>query len=146
MRKNFSPKEATEIAGISYRQLKWWRRTGLAMPTHTRNDKYSLYSLHDVVRLKLIVTLRNSMSIQQIHPFMKRIDKAIDDFGDLSDATLQIDPDTRCVLIHEGRGVLSPGPSKLFVQSRSWVRFSVADFYAEIAEHYRSPFDEARTG
>lgn len=61
---------ASEIAGISYRQLDYWARTGLVVPemkVAEGSGSQRLYSFRDVLMLKVVKRLLDAgISLQQI--------------------------------------------------------------------------------
>lgn len=61
---------ASQIAGISYRQLDYWARTGLVVPEMKEADgsgSQRLYSFRDVLMLKVVKRLLDAgVSLQQI--------------------------------------------------------------------------------
>ena len=54
----FSPSEACELVGISYRQIQYWDRSKFIRPSHRRKCRYRMYSFRDLVLLKAAVLLR----------------------------------------------------------------------------------------
>lgn len=60
MNQHFSGKKASEIVGITYRQLDYWARTDLVRPSVTDaagSGSRRLYSYRDLLELKVIKTL-----------------------------------------------------------------------------------------
>ena len=61
---------AAQVAGITYRQLDYWARTGLVEPTirtATGSGSQRLYSFRDILVLKIVKRLLDTgVSLQQI--------------------------------------------------------------------------------
>ncbi|WP_209706756.1 MerR family transcriptional regulator [Leucobacter exalbidus] len=84
---------AARAAGISYRQLDYWARTGLVEPT-VRGAKGSgsqrLYGFRDILVLKLVKRLLDTgISLQQIRTAIAQLHEA--GVRDLSQTTLMSD-------------------------------------------------------
>lgn len=84
---------AARAAGISYRQLDYWARTGLVEPT-VQNAKGSgtqrLYGFRDILVLKLVKRLLDTgISLQQIRTAVAQLHEA--GVHDLSQTTLMSD-------------------------------------------------------
>ncbi|MBK0419228.1 MerR family transcriptional regulator [Leucobacter sp. CSA1] len=84
---------AARAAGISYRQLDYWARTGLVEPT-VRSAKGSgsqrLYGFRDILVLKLVKRLLDTgISLQQIRTAVAQLHEA--GVHDLSQTTLMSD-------------------------------------------------------
>lgn len=84
---------AARAAGISYRQLDYWARTGLVEPT-VRGAKGSgsqrLYGFRDILVLKLVKRLLDTgISLQQIRTAIAQLHEA--GVHDLSQTTLMSD-------------------------------------------------------
>lgn len=104
---------AANVAGISYRQLDYWARTGLVTPEirgAAGSGSQRLYSFRDVLLLKVIKRLIDAgISLQQIR-------KAVDHLrargvNDLTTITLMSDGVTvfECTSDHEVIDLLSGG-------------------------------------
>lgn len=107
---------ACEAAGITYRQLDYWDRTGLVSPSvrsATGSGSQRLYSFRDIVVLKVVKRLLSAgVSLQQIRKALTSLaNRGIDD---LSQITLMSDgasvyecvsPDEVVDLIQGGQGV-----------------------------------------
>jgi DNA-binding transcriptional MerR regulator len=69
--------QVCRLVGISYRQLDYWARTGLAEPSvaPTKGSGYPrLYSLFDIKLLRLIVSLRSiGLSVPALRPLVDRL-------------------------------------------------------------------------
>jgi len=107
---------ACAAAGITYRQLDYWARTGLVVPTvraATGSGTQRLYGFRDVLMLKVIKRLLDAgVSLQQIRTAIAHLrDRGIDD---LTQITLMSDgasvymctsPDEVIDLLAGGQGV-----------------------------------------
>lgn len=115
---------AARAAGISYRQLDYWARTGLVEPT-VRNAKGSgsqrLYDFRDVLVLKLVKRLLDTgISLQQIRTAIAQLHEA--GVRDLSQTTLMSDGasvylctshDEVIDLVSQGQGVFGIAVGKV---------------------------------
>lgn len=84
---------ACNAAGITYRQLDYWARTGLVEPTvrtATGSGTQRLYSFRDILLLKVIKRLLEAgVSLQQIRQAVRHLrDRGTDD---LTEVTLMSD-------------------------------------------------------
>ncbi len=84
---------AASAAGISYRQLDYWDRTGLVQPTvrhASGSGSQRLYAFRDILVLKLVKRLLDTgVSLQQIRLAVDQLRAA--GFGDLAKITLMSD-------------------------------------------------------
>lgn len=84
---------AARAAGISYRQLDYWARTGLVEPTvreATGSGSQRLYGFRDILVLKLVKRLLDTgISLQQIRTAVAQLHAA--GVHDLSQTTLMSD-------------------------------------------------------
>ena len=107
---------ACEAAGITYRQLDYWARTGLVEPSlraAAGSGSQRLYSFKDILVLKVVKKLLDTgISLQQVRVAVKQLaERGIDD---LSSITLMSDgasvyecssPDEIVDLLQGGQGV-----------------------------------------
>ncbi|GAA2393482.1 hypothetical protein GCM10010420_17990 [Streptomyces glaucosporus] len=107
---------ACAAAGITYRQLDYWARTGLVEPSVRPaygSGTQRLYSFRDVVVLKIVKRLLDAgVSLQNIRAAVKHLRSR--DLGDLAQMTLMSDgatvyecssPDEVVDLLQGGQGV-----------------------------------------
>lgn len=84
---------ATEAAGITYRQLDYWARTGLVEPTvrtAAGSGSKRLYSFRDILVLKLVKRLLDTgITLQQIRLAIQQLHEA--GISDLAQVTLMSD-------------------------------------------------------
>lgn len=107
---------AARAAGITYRQLDYWARTGLVEPTvrsASGSGSQRLYSFRDVLVLKLVKRLlETGISLQQIRAAVNQLRET--GVVDLAQTTLMSDGasvylctsnDQVIDLVHRGQGV-----------------------------------------
>ncbi len=83
------------LVGITYRQLDYWARTGLIIPSIQEaagSGSQRLYSFTDVVQLKVIKRLRDAgMSLPKIRSAMEALSSQLGSDTPLSDITVLVD-------------------------------------------------------
>ncbi|MDO4613467.1 MAG: MerR family transcriptional regulator [Actinomycetaceae bacterium] len=133
---------ACKAAGITYRQLDYWDRTGLVSPSvrsATGSGSQRLYSFRDIIVLKVVKRLLSAgVSLQQIRKALDALkNRGVDD---LAQITLMSDgasvyecvsPDEVVDLIQGGQGVFGIAVGKV---SRE-VETELASFPSEQARH-----------
>jgi DNA-binding transcriptional MerR regulator len=147
---------ACSAAGISYRQLDYWARTGLVEPTvRTAHGSGSqrLYSFRDICVLKVVKRLLDTgISLQQIRAAVTHLrDRGTDDLARL---TLMSDgvsvyectsPDEVVDLLSGGQGVFGIALGRIWQE----VDGSLAELPSERAEppgQQRDPHGAGRSG
>ncbi len=140
---------ACSAAGITYRQLDYWARTGLIEPT-IRNASGSgtqrLYSFRDVLVLKVIKRLLDTgVSLQQIRTAVSHLrERGVED---LAAITLMSDgatvyectsPDEVVDLVQGGQGVFGIAVGRVWRE----VEADLVHLPAEAADPAPSPNDE----
>ena len=80
---------ACKVAGITYRQLDYWARTGLVEPTvrpATGSGTQRLYSFRDVLVLKVVKRLLDTgVSLHQIRTAVTHLrDRGVDDLAQIT--------------------------------------------------------------
>ncbi len=121
---------AADAAGITYRQLDYWARTGLVEPTvRTAHGSGSqrLYSFRDILVLKLVKRLLDTgISLQQISVAMEQLQEA--GVRDLAQTTLMSDGasvylctsnDEVIDLLGRGQGVFAIAVGRVFREVES---------------------------
>ena len=109
--------QATKIVGITYRQLDYWTRTGLIIPSlqqATGSGSQRLYSFNDLLQLKVIKSLSDAgASLQKIRQAIEYVrDNLADDWSRLTIVTdgagvYACTSDAEVVdLLRSGQGVL----------------------------------------
>ena len=131
---------AAAAAGISYRQLDYWDRTGLVVPsiqTATGSGSQRLYAFRDILVLKLVKRLLDTgVSLQQIRLAVDQLRAA--GLGDLTNTTLMSDgarvylctsQDEVIDLLGQGQGVFGIAVGRVLRE----VEATLVDFAAEEA-------------
>jgi DNA-binding transcriptional MerR regulator len=131
---------AAAAAGISYRQLDYWDRTLLVVPsiqTATGSGSQRLYSFRDILVLKLVKRLLDTgVSLQQIRIAVEQLKAA--GVSDLANTTLMSDgarvylctsQDEVIDLLGQGQGVFGIAVGRVLRE----VEATLVDFAAEEA-------------
>ncbi len=131
---------AAAAAGISYRQLDYWDRTGLVTPsiqTATGSGSQRLYSFRDILVLKLVKRLLDTgVSLQQIRLAVEQLRAS--GILDLTNTTLMSDgarvylctsQDEVIDLLGQGQGVFGIAVGRVLRE----VEATLVDFAAEEA-------------
>ena len=133
---------ACKAAGITYRQLDYWARTGLVEPTirpATGSGTQRLYSFRDVLVLKVVKRLLDSgVSLQQIRSAVEHLrERGVED---LAQITLMSDGASVCEctnadevfdLVQGGQGVFGIAVGKVWQE----VEGSLSEFPTERIEN-----------
>jgi DNA-binding transcriptional MerR regulator len=132
---------AAAAAGISYRQLDYWDRTGLVVPSiqgATGSGSQRLYSFRDILVLKLVKRLLDAgVSLQQIRIAVDQLRVA--GISDLTNTTLMSDgvtvylctsQDEVIDLLGQGQGVFGIAVGRVLREVES----TLVDFAAEEAQ------------
>lgn len=143
---------AARAAGISYRQLDYWARTGLVEPTvrgATGSGTQRLYSFRDILVLKLVKRLLDTgISLQQIRTAIEQLHAS--GVSDLAEVTLMSDgasvylcisPDEVIDLVSQGQGVFGIAVGKV-LQEVSTTLVELEKHRENIAEQPASAPDE----
>ena len=85
---------ACHIAGITYRQLDYWARTGLVEPSikpATGSGTHRLYSFRDILVLKVVKRLLDTgVSLQQIRTAVTALrERGVEDLAQMPTETLE---------------------------------------------------------
>ena len=131
---------AAAAAGITYRQLDYWDRTGLVIPSiqsATGSGSQRLYAFRDILVLKLVKRLLDTgVSLQQIRLAVEQLRAA--GMSDLSNTTLMSDgarvylctsQDEVIDLLGQGQGVFGIAVGRVLRE----VEATLVDFAAEEA-------------
>ena len=129
---------AAAAASISYRQLDYWDRTGLVVPSiqsATGSGSQRLYSFRDILVLKLVKRLLDTgVSLQQIRTSVEQLKAS--GIADLTNTTLMSDgarvylctsQDEVIDLLGQGQGVFGIAVGRLVRE----VEATLIDFAAE---------------
>lgn len=94
----FRAPQVCKLVGISYRQLDYWARTKLIVPSLQQakgSGSQRLYSFSDVVQLKVIKRLLDAgMSLMKIRSAVEILRQQLDSEQPLADVTLLSDGQT----------------------------------------------------
>jgi DNA-binding transcriptional MerR regulator len=140
---------ACGAAGITYRQLDYWARTGLVEPTvrtATGSGSQRLYSFRDVLVLKIVKRLLDTgVSLQQIRTAVAHLrERGVED---LAGITLMSDgatvyechsPDEVVDLVQGGQGVFGIAVGRVWRE----VEADLVELPAEAPDATPSPGDE----
>lgn len=140
---------ACGAAGITYRQLDYWARTGLVEPsirTATGSGSQRLYSFRDVLVLKIVKRLLDTgVSLQQIRSAVSHLrERGVDD---LAGITLMSDgasvyectsADEVVDLVQGGQGVFGIAVGRVWRE----VEADLVELPTEQAEQMAAPGDE----
>ncbi|MGD2101368.1 MAG: MerR family transcriptional regulator [Acidimicrobiia bacterium] len=112
--------QVCKLVGITYRQLDYWARTGLIVPSLAKaqgSGSQRLYSFTDVVQLKVIKNLLDAgMSLKKIRSAVEILRQELDSDQPLADVTLLSDGQTIYAahsdqevvdVLRQGQGVFS---------------------------------------
>jgi DNA-binding transcriptional MerR regulator len=117
--------QVCNLVGITYRQLDYWARTGLIMPSVQAaqgSGSQRLYSFSDIVQLKVVKRLLDAgMSLKKIRTAMDILREQLQSAAPLADVTLLSDgttiyaahsPDEVVDVFQRGQGVfgIAVGP------------------------------------
>jgi DNA-binding transcriptional MerR regulator len=98
MTEGYRAPQICKLVGISYRQLDYWARTGLLVPSLQQakgSGSQRLYSFTDVVQLKVIKRLLDAgMSLMKIRSAVEILREQLDSDQPLADVTLLSDGQT----------------------------------------------------
>ncbi|HET9258962.1 MAG TPA: MerR family transcriptional regulator [Acidimicrobiia bacterium] len=90
--------QVCKLVGITYRQLDYWARTGLIVPSLAQaqgSGSQRMYSFSDVVQLKVIKNLLDAgMSLKKIRSAVEILRAELDSDQPLADVTLLSDGQT----------------------------------------------------
>ena len=140
---------AAAAAGITYRQLDYWDRTGLVVPSiqsAAGSGSQRLYSFRDILVLKLVKRLLDTgVSLQQIRIAVEQLRAA--GISDLTNTTLMSDgarvylctsQDEVIDLLGQGQGVFGIAVGRVLLSDPDWAAKVHAGKLAEL-----KPFDPA---
>jgi DNA-binding transcriptional MerR regulator len=142
---------ACTAAGITYRQLDYWARTGLVEPSvraASGSGTQRLYGFRDILALRIVKSLLDTgISLQQIRTAVAYLREHGE--ADMAQVTLMSDgasvyactsPDEVVDLLQGGQGVFGIALGRIWQE----VEGTLADLPAELAEE--EPADGNRTG
>jgi DNA-binding transcriptional MerR regulator len=141
--------QVCKLVGITYRQLDYWARTGLIVPSMQQahgSGSQRVYSFTDVVQLKVIKNLLDAgMSLKKIRSAVEILRNEMNSEQPLADVTLLSDGKTIYAahsdeevvdVLRKGQGVFSIaiGPVQDQVEGAIHQLFPGGEGLAEVAE------------
>ena len=135
---HFKTREVVELLDLSRRQLQYWAKTGLIVPSARTPGGHHRYSFHDLVALKATKRLIDAgVSVQKIRRSVRALQDLFPQIGR---------PLGELVLVATGDVVLvfRDGTAFEAISGQEWV-FPVAEFEREVIE-YRSNRHYSRGG
>ena len=144
---------ACHIAGITYRQLDYWARTGLVEPSikpATGSGTHRLYSFRDILVLKVVKRLLDTgVSLQQIRTAVTALrERGVDD---LAQITLMSDgasvyectsPDEVVDLVQGGQGVFGIAVGRVWREVEGTLAELPTETLEDEDDAQASPHDE----
>jgi DNA-binding transcriptional MerR regulator len=143
--KGFRGAVAARAAGISYRQLDYWARTGLVEPTvrgAAGSGTQRLYGFRDILVLKLVKRLLDTgISLQQIRTAVEQL--RAEGINDLAQTTLMSDGASvyLCTSDHEVIDLVNRGQGVFGIAVGKVLR-EVETSLVEIGGQKSDPMDE----
>jgi DNA-binding transcriptional MerR regulator len=134
----FRTRDVIQILGISRRQLQYWSRTGLAVPSAQTPGGHSRYSFEDLVALKAAKRLIDAgVSVQRIRKSIAALQKLL--------PTVRR-PLAETILVATGDVVLAFRDGAAFdaISGQEWV-FEVAQLQREVEAWQRTSAAPAAT-
>jgi DNA-binding transcriptional MerR regulator len=123
MKNTYSTKLVRKLTRASVNQLKYWVRTSLVSPE--KKGKYSLYSFKDIVKLRVLVSLRRKgLSLQNVRNGMENLSRMLPDDEPLS----------RLIIYTDGIDMIVVEKGKYFsaITRQRYFRFDTEQISAEI--------------
>lgn len=144
---------ACRIAGISYRQLDYWARTGLVEPSvqnASGSGTHRLYSFRDMLVLKVVKRLLDTgVSLQQIRSAATHLHER--GVNDLSQITLMSDGDSvyECTsdddvidLVQRGQGIFGIALGSVWREIEGSIAELPVDSIEELPHHEVGDFED----
>ena len=123
MNKIYSTNLVQKLTGATINQLKYWIRINLVSPE--RDGKFSFYSFKDIVKLRVLVSLRKKgLSLQQVRKGIKNLTMMLPDE----------EPITRLIIYTDGMDMIVVEKGKYFnaITRQQYIRFDTEQIGAEI--------------
>lgn len=123
MNKIYSTNLVQKLTGSTINQLKYWVRINLVSPE--RDGKFSFYSFKDIVKLRVLVSLRKKgLSLQKVREGIRHLTKMLPDKEPLS----------RLVIYTDGMDMIVVEKGKYFsaITRQQYFRFDTEQIGAEI--------------
>ncbi len=128
----FKTREVVDLLGLSRRQLQYWAKTGLIVPSSQTRGGHHRYSFDDLVALKATKRLIDAgVSVQKIRKSVRALQNLFPKVGR---------PLSELVLVATGDVVLVFQDDTVFeaISGQEWV-FPVAEFEREVAAYRSRP-------
>jgi len=119
----YSTKLVQKLTRASANQLKYWVRISLVSPD--KKGKYSLYSFKDIIKLRVLVSLRRKgLSLQRVRQGMENLSRMLPDDEPLS----------RLIIYTDGIDMIVVEKGKYFgaITRQRYFRFDTEQIGAEI--------------
>ncbi|HUT44194.1 MAG TPA: MerR family transcriptional regulator [Desulfobacterales bacterium] len=134
--KNYPTRLIRNLTKATNNQLKYWVRIGLVYPQ--KNGKRHFYSFRDIIKLKLIVTLKeNGLSLQKIQKGIKRLSNLLPDSDD---------PLTRLIIYTDGVDMFVNEKGKYFSATtmQRFFQFDTEQIESEIIELQKKDSNQSK--
>jgi len=132
MHKTFPTKFVQKLTGVTVNQLKYWVRINLVSPE--RIGKASFYSFKDIVKLRILVSLRRAgLSLQKMREGVRNLSRMLPDDNPL----------TRLIIYTDGTDMIVVEKGMYFsaITKQQYFRFDTEQIGAEITRLQN--YDEA---
>lgn len=131
MEMEFTSRQAVQIAGISQRQLAYWRKSGLVTPSHSTAGGHARYSFTDLVAIKTIKQLLDAgvslqtirKSIRSLLQYLPKLQKPLTELSLLATGDV-------ILVLHEGSAFEA-------LTGQEWI-FPIAEIYRDIERFQNS--------
>ena len=123
MNKIYPTNIVRKLTGVTLNQLKYWIRISLVSPE--RDGKFSFYSFKDIVKLRVLVSLRKEgLSLQKVREGIRNLTKMLPDEEPLS----------RLVIYTDGMDMIVVEKGKYFsaITRQQYFRFDTEQIRTEI--------------
>jgi len=130
MKNIYSTKLVRKLTRASLNQLKYWVRISLVSPE--KKGKYSFYSFKDIIKLRVLVSLRRKgLSLQKVREGMENLSRMLQDDEPLS----------RLIIYTDGVDMIVVEKGKYFsaITRQHYFQFDTEKTMAEILEFKTSP-------
>ena len=123
MNKIYPTNIVRKLTGVTLNQLKYWIRISLVSPE--RDGKFSFYSFKDIVKLRVLVSLRKKgLSLQKVREGIRNLTKMLP----------AEEPLSRLVIYTDGMDMIVVEKGKYFsaITRQQYFRFDTEQIRAEI--------------
>lgn len=88
MKEHITISQLAQLMNVSVHQLRYFEEKGILYPSHTEENQYRMYGLHEIYQLSHILLLRKlNVPVGQIQECMTSY--AADDYNQLLEHSLQ---------------------------------------------------------